>query len=62
VLVYSSGDWRGMTGQQIADARVLVAARRDGDTITFCKLVGPSVEVSAQRDAFVRFCGTVRRR
>lgn len=62
VLMDISGDWRGMTGQQIADARVLVAARRDGDTITFCKLVGPSVEVSAQRDAFVRFCGTVRRR
>ena len=62
VLMDLSGDWRGMTGQQVADARVLVAARRDGDTITFCKLVGPSGEVSPQRDAFVRFCGTVRRR
>jgi len=62
VLMDLSGDWRGMTGAQVEDARVLVAARLDGDTITFCKLVGPSAEVGAQRDAFVRFCGSVRRR
>jgi hypothetical protein len=56
-----TGNWRGMTGAQIEDARVLVAARVDGNTITFCKLVGPKDEVDAQRDAFVRFCGTVRK-
>jgi hypothetical protein len=61
VLMDLTGNWRGMTGAQIEDARVLVAARVDGNTITFCKLVGPKDEVDAQRDAFVRFCGTVRK-
>ncbi len=62
VLMDLAGDWRGMTGAQIDSARVVVAARQDGDAITFCKLVGPDAEVAAQRDAFVRFCGSVRRR
>ena len=62
VLMDLTGSWQGMTGGKIEDARVLVAARLDGDTITFCKLVGPREEVAAQRDAFVQFCGSVRRR
>lgn len=61
VLMDLTGNWRGMTGAKIDDARVLVAARMDGNTITFCKLVGPKSEVDAQRDAFVQFCGTVRK-
>lgn len=62
VLMDLQGDWRGMTGAQIAGARLVVVARLDGDAITFCKMVGPSAEVSAQVDAFVRFCGSVRKR
>lgn len=62
VLMDLAGDWRGMTGAQIDGARLLVAARLDGDAITFCKLVGPSAEVAAQRAAFVQFCGSVRKR
>jgi len=62
VLMDLTGSWQGMTGGKIEDARVLVAARLDGDTITFCKLVGPRGEVGAHRDAFVQFCGSVRRR
>lgn len=61
VLMDLSGKFRGMVGNEIPDARLLVAARSDGSTITFCKLVGPKTEVDAQRDAFVKFCGSIRR-
>ena len=61
-LMDLAGDWRGMSGAQIAGARLVVVARLDGDAITFCKMVGPSAEVSAQLDAFVQFCGSVRKR
>ena len=50
-----------MNKVEIPDARLLIAARSDGTTITFCKLVGPKDEVDAQRDAFVQFCGSIRR-
>jgi len=46
---------------KIPAAQLLLAARVDGTTITFCKLVGPQLEVAAQRDAFVQFCGSIRR-
>ena len=62
VLMDLAGDWRGMSGAQIAGARLVVVARLDGDAITFCKMVGPSAEVSAQLDAFKQFCGSVRKR
>jgi hypothetical protein len=61
VLMDLAGAFQGMTGAQIESARLLVAARLDGTTITFCKLVGPQSEVDAQRAAFVQFCGSVRR-
>ena len=61
VLMDLAGNFQGMTGARIESARLLVAARLDGTTITFCKLVGPQSEVDAQRDAFVQFCGSVRR-
>lgn len=61
VLMDLSGKFRGMTGTEIPDARLLVAARVDGSTITFCKLVGPKTDVDSQRDAFVKFCGSIRR-
>ena len=61
VMMDLAGAFQGMTGDQIESARLLVAARLDGTTITFCKLVGPQSEVDAQRAAFVQFCGSVRR-
>lgn len=61
VLMDLAGTFQGMTGNQIENARLLVAARLDGTTITFCKLVGPQDEVEAQRAAFLQFCGSVRR-
>lgn len=62
VLMDLSGKFRGMTGIEIPEARLLVAARFDNGTITFCKLVGPKVEVDAQADAFQQFCGSIRRK
>jgi hypothetical protein len=56
-----AGDFAGMAGSKIANARLLVAARLDGTTITFCKLVGPQDEVAAQRSAFEQFCVSIRR-
>lgn len=61
LLMDLTGSFHGMTGSQIKDARLLVAARSDGTSITFCKLVGPRSEVDSQHDAFVQFCGSVRR-
>jgi hypothetical protein len=60
VLLDLSGDLNGMT-RQLAGARMLVAARVDGNTVSFCKLVGTAAEVQAQVDAFRTFCGSVRR-
>ena len=61
VLLDLAGTFRGMNKVEIPDARLLIAARSEGTTITFCKLVGPKDEVDAQRDAFVQFCGSIRR-
>lgn len=61
VLLELAGDFRSMSGKQIAGARMLVAARQDGGTTTFAKLVGPAADVAAQADAFRQFCGSVRR-
>ena len=60
VLLDLSGDMSGMT-RKIAGARLLVAARLDGGTITFAKLAGTAGEVAAQADNFRAFCGSVRR-
>lgn len=61
VLMDLTGTFLGMNKMEIPNARLLIAARSDGSSITFCKLVGPRTEVDAQRDAFVQFCGSVRR-
>lgn len=61
LLMDLAGTFQGMTGNQIENARLVVVARLDGTTITFCKLVGPQDEVDAQRAAFAQFCGSVRR-
>ncbi len=56
-----TGDFRSMSGKQIQGARLLVAARSEGNTIVFCKLVGTAAEVGKQVDAFRSFCASVRR-
>lgn len=61
LLMDLAGTFQGMTGNKIENARLVVVARLDGTTITFCKLVGPQDEVDAQRAAFAQFCGSVRR-
>ena len=61
VLLDMKGDFQSMSGKQIKNARVLVAARGEGGSVVFCKLVGPAAEVDAQIDAFRQFCGSVRR-
>ncbi len=60
VLLDLSGDLNGMV-RQLPGARMLLAARADAGTITFCKLVGTAAEVEGQLDAFRAFCGSVRR-
>jgi hypothetical protein len=60
VLLDLSGDMNGMV-RQLPGARMLLAARIDGGTITFCKLVGTAADVATQVDAFRTFCGSVRR-
>lgn len=61
VLLDLAGNFQSMSGKQIPDARLLVAARSDGGAIVFVKLVGPAADVAAQVDAFRQFCASVRR-
>jgi hypothetical protein len=61
VLLDLTGTFRSMTGKTIPEARLLLAARADGNVITFCKLVGPAADLADQVDAFRRFCGSIRR-
>lgn len=61
VMLDLAGNFRSMSGKQLANARVLIAARGDGNSITFVKLVGPAADVAAQVDAFKQFCASVRR-
>ncbi|MCB9877083.1 MAG: hypothetical protein H6835_05720 [Planctomycetes bacterium] len=61
VLLDVKGHYKGMSGKEIAAGRMLVAARFDGGTLTFCKLIGTAGDVEAQRDAFLAFLGSVRR-
>ncbi|MBL8738082.1 MAG: hypothetical protein JNL12_16735 [Planctomycetes bacterium] len=61
LLLDLSGDFRSMSGKQIQGARLLVAARSEGNTIVFCKLVGAAAEVEKQVDGFRSFCASVRR-
>jgi hypothetical protein len=61
VLLDLSGNFQSMSGKKIDGARMLVAARLDGQTITFAKLIGTAADTGAQVDAFRAFCGSVRR-
>ena len=55
------GDWQGMSGKQVAGARMLVAARTEGGAIVFVKLVGKAADVETQVEAFKGFCNSLRR-
>jgi hypothetical protein len=49
------------SGKKIDDARMLLAAGvRDG-TLVFVKCVGKASEIGPQREAFVKFCASIRR-
>ncbi len=61
VLLDLGGDFRSMSGKQIQGARMLVAARSEGNTILFAKLVGAAAEVEKQQDSFRAFGASVRR-
>ncbi|MCU0865257.1 MAG: hypothetical protein MUC36_15850 [Planctomycetes bacterium] len=61
VLLDVAGNFQSMSGKKIDGARMLVAARLDGQTITFAKLVAGAADTTAQLDAFRAFCGSVRR-
>ncbi|MBL8752366.1 MAG: hypothetical protein JNK15_03615 [Planctomycetes bacterium] len=60
VLLDLTGDMVGMT-KKLANARLLVAARADAGTITFCKLVAPAAGGEALLASFRQFCASVRR-
>ncbi|HEX6814021.1 MAG TPA: hypothetical protein VF384_20525, partial [Planctomycetota bacterium] len=60
-LLDVAGDFRSMSGKEIAAARLLVAALVDGGSITFVKLVGKATEVEAQREGLLQFLGSLRR-
>ncbi len=61
LLMDVSGEFRSMTGKQIPNARLLVAAFSGGGSITFVKLVGPAADVESQVKAFREFCASLRR-
>ena len=61
VMMDVAGDYAGMIGEPIQNARLLIIARTAGGSIEFCKMLGSAADVAAQRDAFVQFCGSVRK-
>ncbi len=61
VLLDLAGKFRSFTGKEIADARVLVAARHEAGATVFVKLVGTAAEVAPHLEAFRQFCGSLRR-
>ncbi|MFO1078716.1 MAG: hypothetical protein U1E73_13410 [Planctomycetota bacterium] len=60
-LLDIQGDYVGMSGKRIAGARELVAVQKEGNAITFAKLLGAGADVAAQVDAFRAFCASLRR-
>ncbi|MFO1078065.1 MAG: hypothetical protein U1E73_10135 [Planctomycetota bacterium] len=56
-----TGDYKAMSGQQIANARMLVAAAKVEGAMVYVKLVGNAADVAAQADAFRAFCKSIRR-
>jgi hypothetical protein len=62
LLLDVTGDFAGMGGKRIAGARLLVAAVKLGNSITFVKCIGPADEIGANRSAFTTFCSSLHRR
>jgi len=59
-LLDVEGTFQGMSGAARADSRLLgTVVPAEGRTF-FIKMVGPSAEVAAQREAFVAFCESLR--
>jgi hypothetical protein len=61
VLLDVSGDYKSMSGQTIAGARLLIAARQIDGGVTFAKCIGTAAEVDAQRAAFLAFVASLKR-
>jgi hypothetical protein len=61
VLLDLRGPYRGMTGEPIDDARLLVAVLDAGHGVVFAKCVGPADEVESQREGFLAFCRGLKR-
>jgi hypothetical protein len=61
VLLDLAGKYRSFTGKELADARVLVAARHEAGATVFVKMIGAAADVEAQAGAFRQFCGSLRR-
>lgn len=61
VLMDIAGDYKGMVGNPIQGARMLVGACKDGKATVFVKLFGAADDVAAQKDAFAAFCSSLRR-
>ena len=60
-LVYVAGDYTDMTGTTRAGYALLgVAAHVPGGGMLFVKMTGPEQVVLEQRDAFERFCQSIR--
>ena len=55
------GDYEGRSGKQIAGAQMLVATALLPSQAVFVKMIGPRAEVAANRQAFLDFCGSLRR-
>lgn len=60
-LLELTGEFRGMGGPAIADARLLVAVRSEGNGVVFAKCIGSTDEVAANKQAFLAFCKSLRR-
>ena len=61
LLIDLTGEHRGMSGQSIADARLLVAVVGDENGVVFAKCLGPRAEVDQQVAAFAALCQSLRR-
>jgi hypothetical protein len=60
-LLDVAGDYRGMGGATLAQARLLVAVLHDAHGVVFAKCLGPAAEVEAQRAAFLAYCQSLKR-
>jgi hypothetical protein len=55
------GAYRGMSGDPIEDARLLVAVVKSNGGVVFVKMVGPGADVDREEAAFRAFCQSMTR-